>query len=480
MGEIGTVEKKETIIEGKPDLGPLEGLGMDTKELEKTIGDAAGVEAKEKPAEKAKPEELKTGEAKIGDDFLIDEKLVKDGEYKLEDGTKVTVKDSKIETMHEKEELKEGETKVGDEVLIDEKPVKDGEYKLKDGIKVTVKDSKIEVIHPKEKVEKKKEFEEDIENPFITKEKEEVEKIEKVDLKDFEGAAEFLSKGIGVEIKNLNDLNKVVDEFSTVKKQLTDANSEKSDLLVYKDIFEKMPDDLYAISQAWLNDEDYHVLLNKLASESLDFTKSFEEHNLNELIESYSNEKFSEEDYQAISDKDHESHKHMQSVVNLTKKAYDKDKDAFRSARKTYENGISEQRKSLKVSINSAVDHFTKSVPDLKEKHKSEIIKVLEAGHNGIYNMFFDKNDAFKPEAGEFIALALYGKAAIEYQSKIAAKKAATKAESKANEEIVTRSADKAKPSKGVAGGSGDEIVTKFKEHVLPTKTVENPFLISM
>lgn len=470
-------EKKETIIEDKPDLGALEGLGMDVPKLEKTIDDAVkGEAAGKEPTKKVEVEEEK--EAKVGDDFLIDGRLVKDGEYEL-DGRKVIIKNSKIETIPEKEEFKEEETKVGDEVLINDKPVEDGDYKLKDGTKVMVKDSKIETIHEKEKPEKKEKFEEKIENPFVQEEKEEDKKIEKVDLKDFESAAEFLSKKIDVEIKDLNDLNKVVDEFSKVKKQLTDVNSEKSDLLDYKSAFEKMPDDLFSLTQAWLNDEDYHVLLNKLAVGSLDFTKSFEEHDLKGLIENYSDGKFSEEDYQAINDKEHESYKQMQSVVNLTKKAYNKDKDDFRTSRKEYESGIAEYRKSLKVSIDGAVDYFTKSVPDLKEKHKSEIIRVLQAGQNGIRDMFFDKNDVFKPEAGELIALALYGKAAIEHQSKIAAKKAATAAETKANEEIITRSADKAKPPKGEFSKSGDEIVEKFKEHVLPTPVIENPFLKS-
>lgn len=93
-----------------------------------------------------------------GDEVVIGEEAAPDGEYTIEDGTKITVKDGLITTITPKEEeaevtdevkFEEG-AKVGDEVKKGEEPAPDGEYPMEDGSTAVVKEGKIESIKPKD------------------------------------------------------------------------------------------------------------------------------------------------------------------------------------------------------------------------------------------------------------------------------------------------------------------------------------------
>ena len=417
-------------------LNALEGMGIDTKNL------ADKIKAEMKTATPAAEEE------------------------KVEAGTKVV---PEAGTPAAEEEVKitiPKEIKVGDEIKAGDAPAPDGEYLRADESVIVIKGGKIEEIKPKEVIPGRVEV---IDNPFIGKEKsEEVP----ANITDYSQAAGYLTENLGIEINSPQDMSKVVDRMKELNTTISEAQDEKSVLTQYKAVFENMPDDLFAITSKWLNEEDYHDEIVAVSRRNIDFSKAFSEHKLKDLIEHYYPGKFSEEDYLDMDDD-----KAMKAVADLVKQTYVADKSRYSGIKEKHHDEVAKVQKAFKASIDGSIQTLATSVPYLKDHHKQKVAGVLKQGTAGILSLFVDENGMIKPEAGKLIALAIYGEDAITSQSKIAH----NRGETQAKEEIVKRTPTK-QEKKSVAAGSvsssGDaDAVRQFQQKVIPSVNENNPFM---
>ena len=334
-----------------------------------------------------------------------------------------------------------------------------------------MKDGKVEEIKPAEKTASAaaEKTEDTIDNPFVDKED---APAESVVIKDFDAGAAYLSKGLGIEVKSLTDLSKVVARVQELNTSVTDLNKEKVDLVAFKEFFEQIPDDIFAITEKYYKGEDYHSEIQAIARRNLDFTKSFAEHSLKELVEHYNPGKFSEEDYQDIDD-----NKAMKAVVDLTKTAYNQDKTKYKGLKEDYVKDMGKNKEKFTQSVTSSIAALSSDVPFLKEHHTQKVAGILKSGPNGILSMFVDDNGMLKPEAGKLVALAVYGEAAIASKGRRSKKEGATEAK----EEMVKRTSTKEEKTSAAAGGvpgtSEEDAVKEYKDRVIPTTNNENPFM---
>lgn len=461
MTEKGT----ETIEQEQPNLDALKGTGLDIEGLSEQIKKES--KGTEKPAEAA------TEAAKLE----AEEKAKTDAEaaaVKLAEEEKVKAEAGLTEEEKKKAEAATKPLKVGDEALLDGKAAPDGEYSTEDGSTAVVKDGK--VLELKESIVKevkdKKDKKATYDNPFVTEEAEAVEKA-KVELKDFEQTAKYLSDSFGVEVKTFDDIKTVVEKHNTLNEKSGQLEVENSKLKQYQDVFETMPDEIFSIVEAWIGEKDFHQEIENQSRANIDFSMPVGKQDIKKVVEYYNPGKFSDEDYQDIDDD-----KAMQSVVILAKKAYEKDQETLKGKRAIYKKDTDEANAKFVKSVEASVGNLSKSIPFMKEGHKAKISKILQGGHNSITGLFFNEEGFLKEDAGKLIALALYGEEAIKIQSEIASRKG----ESKANEQVVTRSAtkDERKIITGSPGGSlgGEkEAIDAFTKTVLPGQKVENPFL---
>jgi len=425
-------------ISAGPDLSFLEGTGVDTANLSELIRKEAAENTAAKavvPAEAVIPAE-------------------KPGALVETEDVSVTFK---------------ADSKIGDDIKAGEDPAPDGEYVRADKSVVVIKGGKIESITKDEKPAGKKKAEE-IDNPFLSDEPQDEE--DDISIKDFDQGAKLLTKSLGVEIKSVGDITKVVSHVNELNNSIISLTDEKNELEEYKATFEAMPDDIFAITQKWANGEDYHSEIQAMARMNLDFSKPFSSHNVKDLIEFYNPGKFSEEDYQ-----DMEDDKAMEAVVEMTKLAYEKDKDRNKGVKERYAAESKKSREKLTQSVAGSIAALSKDVPYIKDHHKQKVAGILKSGSNGILSLFINDDGTMKPEAGKLVALAIYGEDAIATRGKIARKEG----HSEATEEIVRRTptaAEKKSMASGGAPGSseGDE-VRKFKDEVIPKLNNENPFM---
>ena len=357
--------------------------------------------------------------------------------------------------------------KVGDEIKAGDTPAPDGDYVRADQTVVVIKDGKIESITPKA-ASSKTAPSGTIDNPFVG---EESAVIEPADIKSFDEGASYLGEKLGLEIKSPGDFSKVVSRIDELNTSIGTMQEDMSKLADYKAVFENMPDDLFAITSKWLNEEDYHDEIQAVSRRNIDFSKSFSEHNLKDLIEHYNPGKFSEEDYLDMDDD-----RAMKAVADLTKQAYSADKRKYEGVKENHFKSVEATRKKFTASVDNSIAALASSVPYLKDHHKLKVASVLKNGASGILDLFVDNEGMLKPEAGKLVALAIYGDDAIAAQRKAGQNRGA----SKATEEIVRRTPTAAEKTNVSGGGAPDsagaEILKKFKENVIP-KQSDNPFM---
>jgi len=357
---------------------------------------------------------------------------------------------------------------VGMEVKAGDKPAEDGDYEATDGSTVTIKDGKIESIKPKEgfvSVSK-------IDNPFLSDEKKEAP----VDIKDFNDAINFMSTKTGIEIKDIKDIPKFVTAFTALQTEKEELTGERNQLLDYKAVFDGMPEDILSIFTSWLNEEDYHGQIQTIARMSIDFTKPVDSHESKTLVDLYFPNKFSAEDYEEMKE-DKNLEKGFNIALESARKAYKSDQEKIKGVRDNYKKQVDDEKKAFTKSVEASLETLQKSVPYLQENHKKKVKSVLDGGVYGIMEMFVDRDGSLKPEAAKLVALALYGEQAINAQSKIAA----NRAETQANETILRRTSTKEeKKIQGGGkspGGSESEQAQEFAKTVIPRSPAqENPF----
>ncbi len=361
---------------------------------------------------------------------------------------------------------------VGDEVKAGEAAAPDGDYPRADKSILVVKDGKVESIKPAEGAETAApaaKTGDHIDNPFVSQE---AAAVEVTNIKDFNQGAGYLTEKLGMEIKTPADLAKVATRVEELNTNITGLQEEKGNLENYKAVFDKMPEDLFSITRKWLDGEDYHAELQTVSRMNLDFSKPFSSHDVESMLDHYHPGKFSKEDYQDMADD-----KAFLAVVDSTKQLYTADQNRFKGQKEDYRKDTEATQKKFGQSVEASITSLAADVPYIKGHHKQKVEGILKTGEAGILNLFVDSDGMLKPEAGKYIALAIYGEAAILSQSK----SAKNRGESAAREEILVRTPTKQEKASAAAGGApdtaGQDVLQAFQKEVIPDAGSDNPFM---
>lgn len=266
---------------------------------------------------------------------------------------------------------------------------------------------------------------------------------------NFDQIKAVVKKDFGIEIKNETDFGKLLNSSKTWREAAVKVPELEEKITQFNEIFENMPAPLLNSMQDYFNakpDWDRHIVERP----RFDFTKPVEKQKVEDLVMHYFPGEFKEEDFTADE---------KPAALKIAEKAA---KDRFNSDKLELENASATQMRlsqaridARKTSINGSLTTLKQSFPDIDKAEEKRLTKILESGD--INSLFFNKDGSYKPTAAKMLFLAEYGEGAIENLMKISAKRA----ESKANEEILDRGADKPKPDKG---GAADQDAVKVKK----------------
>ena len=266
-----------------------------------------------------------------------------------------------------------------------------------------------------------------------------VKNKKEVAFENFDQVKSTIKKDFGIDVKDEKDFGKILNSSKKWREDAAKVPELEEKITQFNDIFEKMPDSLLNSVKAFFNgQEDWDKEIT--SRPKFDFNKPVEKQNVENLVNFYFPGEFTKEDF----DNDEKP-----SGLKIAEKAA---KDRFLSDKREIESAsaaqlrMSEMRLTAKkASIASSLNTLKQSFPEIDKAEEKRLTKALESGD--ILSLFTNKDGSYKPDAAKKLFLAEYGESAIENLMKVSAKRA----ESKANEDILTRGADKPKPEKGGA-----------------------------
>lgn len=266
----------------------------------------------------------------------------------------------------------------------------------------------------------------------VNKKKDAPAKIEKV-----EDLIETANKELGFSFKDLGDTTKM---FETAKKWRSDSQTlveVQKEAENYKAILEGLPENFITSIDTFYKGGDWKKAIGDVPK--FDFNKPVEKQNTDKLVEHYFPGKFTEADF-----KEETPSAALQIAIDASKDKFITEQKAREDARAAQRTKASNDLEKFKASVSGSVDHLKQSFPDILPEIESEISGILTGGAKEVVNLIFNKDGTVKKEAAEQLMFLKHGKTEMLKMMHAAS----NIAETKSNEDILTRGADK--PGEGV------------------------------
>lgn len=250
-------------------------------------------------------------------------------------------------------------------------------------------------------------------------------------------AIEAINKKFGHDLKSIKDLPKFFESVSKMRDNSQKFKEAQEESKKYKDLLESLPDEFIEGMSAFVKGEDYTKVFT--SKPKFDFNKPVEKQDIKELVNHYFPNKFTEEDFA-----DENKSAALEIAEAAAKDKYSVEKQAKDNQRVAAETMAKQRFEAFKKSISNSVDYLKKTFPDTDEEMLKEATQILEGGPQRVVSWFFNEDGTVKQEAAEMFMLAKHGKDEIQKMMRVAARNT----ESRLNEELVSRGADKPNPVK--------------------------------
>ena len=269
---------------------------------------------------------------------------------------------------------------------------------------------------------------------------------------DFDQLKEYTKKTFGQEVGDFDTLQKFMENSAKWRSAATKASDLESQVSQYEEVFNNAPESLISGLKAYFDGrKDWASEITNMST--LDYKQNVENMNAADLVNHYFPGEFDPEDFTA---------EDKPQALTIAERAA---KEKFISEKKSLEEKSAMQMEAAtkrfnarKESMASSFSSLKESFPNLESSVEKSITKAMESGD--INSLFLNNDGSYKPDAAEKLLMAMHGKKTIDNLMKVAARKA----ESKTNEDILTRGADTPAPPKG--GPSNDVMGIKLKNEL--------------
>lgn len=279
----------------------------------------------------------------------------------------------------------------------------------------------------------------------------------------------FVEKKYGQKFTDIKELPKFFEHADKWRESAQKFEKTEERLKGIESEIVALPADIHAAINLFQKGEDYTQALVK--KNRLDLSKPLDKQDVTALVKNYYPDKFTDADF-AETDKSET----LKAYMELAQEKFKNEKQNFDNERV----GVAERsRKSLeaqKIALTNSVNSLQERFPDMDTDSLNEVKSIMEGGSRKVLELFLNPDGTVKPDAAIRITMALHGESELLPE---AMQVAAHIAETKLNEEKMTRGADGSKPVK--TGGSKKEniepeIKTKIDEVTRITKTQQRTF----
>lgn len=259
-------------------------------------------------------------------------------------------------------------------------------------------------------------------------------------------------KKFGVEVKDIKDLPKFFEVTQKWREDSQKLGTVQKEAENFKQILEGLPAEFIQSIQAYYKGEDYAKPL--LSKPKFDFSKPTDQQDVKSLVNHYFPNEFTDDDF---------NEETPSKTLEIAKKA---SIDKFEIEKQRYSERLSREQENatkrleaIKSSVNGSVNSLKQDFPDADEDTISEIQSILEGGPEKLIEFFFNNDRTAKQDAAKKLMLAAHGESEIKRMMDVSAHVA----ETRTNEEILTRGADK--PST-VKRSAPDQIPAELRKQI--------------
>lgn len=258
-------------------------------------------------------------------------------------------------------------------------------------------------------------------------------------------------KGLIKDKFGVDDPNKFFEVAQSWRKDSQDLAKVSKEAESYKQIFEKIPEELYEGIVTWSKGGDWKKAVN--SRPDLDFNKGVDQYDPKTLIDTYFPGQFSKEDWDEYRNPDgnEKLKKAIDVLTPQAQKMFDTDRTKLANKRAEDANKQVQFKKNYDESIDRSVEVLDKSLPGVNAAYKAKLKHLMSSGE--WKKLLFKDDGTFNENAALGLAMYADGHDLLQQYSKFAANRARTKAA----EEMLNRTPE-AGTHRGKAAGGNPEI----------------------
>lgn len=252
---------------------------------------------------------------------------------------------------------------------------------------------------------------------------------------------EAVNKTFGQDLKTLQDMPKFFESMSKTRANAQKFEESQKEVEKYKNLLESLPQDFLDGMQAYMSGEDYTKVFTD--KPKFDFNKAADKQDIKELVNHYFPGKFTDDDFT-----EETKSAALEIAMTAAKDKFNVEKQTKDGQRVATEAGAKQRLDNYKKSLSDSVEHLKKSFPDMEDVDLQEAAHALEGGMQGVVGMFFNQDGTVKQEAAEMLMWAKHGKSELQR----AMEAASHITETRINEEMVSKGADRPNPTRQQQG----------------------------
>jgi hypothetical protein len=329
-----------------------------------------------------------------------------------------------------KQETEQGESQKEPEKQIQKEENKEGEQ--------AVPESKEKEVPAKEKEEKIAEnASTEKKSKFGFDKSQKAASAAEVTIENPDQLVEAVNKKFGQNLKSIQDMPKFFESVSKMRADAQKYEEAQKKTEEYKNFLSELPDDLLDGIRSYAAGEDYTKHFT--SKPKFDYSKPAEKQDIKELVNHYFPGKFTDEDFT-----EETKSAALEIAMSSAVDKFNVEKQTKDGQRVAAEKNAQLKLESIKKSVSDSVSHLKQAFPDMEDVDLQEAGRELEGGPQGVLGLFFNQDGTVKPEAAKMLMLAKYGETELQRVMGVASKIT----ESRVNEDMVSRGADRPNPTK--------------------------------
>lgn len=259
----------------------------------------------------------------------------------------------------------------------------------------------------------------------------------------------------GQEYKDIKDLPKFFESVDKMRAAAQKVEDTTTKLSAIEQEIMALPVEFHEAIRAYQSGQDYRTPFIKPAG--IDYNKPSDKQDVKALVNHYFPGDFADTDFT-----DEEKSKALKIAESAAITKFNAEKLIHDTKRADVASRAEKNKESQRIALDSSVKGLQERFPEMDTEAFNQVKSALEGGPQKVLSLFFNNDGTAKPDAAVKLTMSLFGESELLPD---AMEVAAHIAETKINEDLLTRAADGPKPNRS-NGGQPEQIPAEIKKQI--------------